>query len=136
MQWKWPHSRRRAPATINFNHAATRCAGPTPVGMFAAAASPAGLFDAAGNVWEWCSNALPTDLLAQAWRIEAALRSAAQPVAQVSENPVDQALRGGSYFDAAVNCRVAYRNLRPPVSGVNVNVGLRLVRCVLPHSEP
>ncbi len=134
-QWKWPHSRQRAPAAIAFNHSATRCAGPTPVGMFAAAASPAGLFDAAGNVWEWCSNALPAELLAQAWRSEGARRRAGQAIEQVPDMPADQALRGGSFNATAVSCRVACRDHQPP--GVDdYSIGLRLVRCVLPHSEP
>ena len=43
------------------------------------------------------------------------------------------ALRGGSYNNTADNCRVAYRNQQQPDNDNN-NIGLRLVRCVLPHA--
>lgn len=76
----------------------------TPVGSYPAGATPAGLMDMAGNVWEWCLNdyedsELMPDNLAdeqQQW-----LRGGSNAW---------KALRGGSCYDGSSLCRCAGRS--------------------------
>ncbi|MEG3988013.1 SUMF1/EgtB/PvdO family nonheme iron enzyme [Microcoleus sp. S28C3] len=81
----------------------------TDVGSFPP--NPFGLYDMHGNVWEWCSdkwhgnyNAAPTD--GSSWETG-------------TDN--NRVLRGGSWTDAAVSCRSAYRI---PSSAVGRSWGL------------
>ncbi|MGH7493051.1 MAG: SUMF1/EgtB/PvdO family nonheme iron enzyme [bacterium] len=74
----------------------------TPVGAYPAGATPEGLMDMAGNVWEWMENPYKKD-----------------------ENA--RALRGGSWNDDAVNLRCAARNNLPPGNYWN-DYGFRVVR--------
>ena len=107
------------PGPIDFHHGATRFDQPSPVGCFALGAAAHGVFDAAGNVWEWCANTADAPGMARA---------------QVQVND-EIALRGGAFHDATLNCRPAYRNHDLPVNG-NYDIGVRLVRLWLPHSAP
>ena len=121
------------PGPLDFNHANTRWGWPSPVAVFSASFTHQGVADAHGNVWEWCSNALPDEAAA------AGYAGSGQTTAAARWDPLDgaslRALRGGAYDSAAVNCRVACRNHDLPDYG-NYDFGLRLVRCELPHSEP
>ncbi|MDZ7266267.1 MAG: SUMF1/EgtB/PvdO family nonheme iron enzyme [candidate division KSB1 bacterium] len=73
----------------------------TPVGSYPAGATPEGLMDMAGNVWEWMENWYDKD---EDWR----------------------ALRGGSWRDSTVNLRCAARNGVNP-DGNWDSVGFRVV---------
>ncbi|GAB4414103.1 MAG: formylglycine-generating enzyme family protein [Anaerolineae bacterium] len=87
----------------------------TPVDAYPGGASPYGVMDLIGNVWEWCSSLFVDypyapndgreDLNAEGWRV----------------------LRGGSWFDMEWGARAARRLSGPPDS-LGRNTGFRVVR--------
>ncbi len=84
-------------ANYNQNEGAT-----TPVGRYPDGATPEGLYDMAGNAWEWTENKLNSDDSARA-------------------------LRGGSWYNNPVNLRCSARNVIHPANSLN-NFGFRVVR--------
>ena len=85
-----------------------------PVGSFPEGATPLGVHDIAGNVWEWCSDRYgeyPTDA----------------PKDYVGPNEGDlRVLRGGSFLDAEDDLRSAFRNRNFPRGRLG-SVGFRVV---------
>jgi uncharacterized protein (TIGR02996 family) len=86
----------------------------TPVGSYAA--NPWGLYDIHGNVWEWCSDWYQADYYAHSSAID-------PPGPARGERRV---LRGGSWLNQALNCRLARRDQYSPDFRYNDN-GFRVV---------
>lgn len=77
-------------------------AGPDAVGSWPAGATPEGVHDLAGNVWEWCRD----------WHGEYPHRDETDPLGP--EEGSGRVLRGGSFIDIPRLLRGAYRNYDPP----------------------
>ena len=98
---KYPWSNQK-PSPEHANYAETGLRGhPTPVGLFPAGATPDGVLDMAGNVWEWT---------ASNWNDKAY-----------------KTLRGGAFSNSARNLRAAYRNVDAS-DGRNDSIGFRCLR--------
>ncbi len=89
-------------------------AGPSPVAASPAGASPSGVLDLAGNVWEWVSSAYaPYPYDAEDGREQSSL--------------AERALRGGSYASPASHLRCAARSRSYP-GRLAPHIGFRLAR--------
>ncbi len=84
----------------------------TAVGLFPKGESPAGILDASGNVWEWCSTR---------WR-----DTYDAPEDNALEGDAVRVLRGGSFANDSVGARCAYR-VRDDPDGIDRLIGFRLV---------
>ncbi len=86
-----------------------------PVGSFAA--NGYGLFDMAGNSFEWCNDRFSSDYYGSS--------PSTDPPGPVAG--ADRVLRGGFWGDSAFFCRISSRGPNPPTAGVSV-IGFRCVR--------
>lgn len=93
----------------------------TPVGLFPDGATPEGLMDLTGNVWEWCSDWFDAGEYA---------RRAGQGVRNPPGPPKEdyKVLRGGSWYNEAPVVRCAYRDDLRPDDYVYDNYGFRVAR--------
>jgi len=96
---RYPWWGYESPNPSRANYRGTGTSAPTPVGLFPAGATPDGIHDLAGNVWELTYNRDGEQILA----------------------------RGGSWADGASDLRAAYRLRLDPASRVD-NIGLRCAR--------
>jgi len=95
-EYPWADEKRKPDSKLlNYNE---NVGATTPVGRYPEGATPEGLYDMAGNVWEWCSD----------------------PVGS------DRVLRGGDWGSGAGGCRSAFR-LRFTPGDRRDCVGFRLV---------
>ena len=96
--YPWPEERGEAtPALLNYNN---NVGATTPVGSYPEGATPEGIYDMAGNVWEWCSD----------WHGERG--SFTKPLGL--ETGSFRVLRGGNWFSDARYCRSAFRDYVTP----------------------
>lgn len=93
---------------------------PRPVGLLTPNAW--GLFDMAGNLWEWCHDRGKADLGAQ---------PATDPVIGAATGTPNHVLRGGSWHSPAYKLRAAYREFMSPTNGGGSD-GFRCVRGLPP----
>ena len=123
----WP-----TPAHANY----TRYVGDstTPVGQYPA--NGYGLYDMAGNAWEWCLDAYDADFYAESENSRNPI-AGGETVQELRDNftsiPTDpgRVLRGGSQASASRNLRVADRNSGSPTF-IGSAIGFRCVRDITP----
>ncbi len=88
------------PSRLNYNRSGI--GHPTPVGVYPLGSTPEGIYDMAGNVWEWCDSVY-------------------------REGSESRVLRGGSFIDGVPLVRSAYRILHQP-GDRNFYIGFRVAR--------
>ena len=117
VKWPWGDSSRKNAAKILENEEsqsnAESPAGPVPVGSFPQGASVFGVFDMAGNVWEW------TDSLYLPYKNNLDLDVRFQKQYRV--------LRGGSWKNILENTRTTFRHPLSPDTKLP-NIGFRCAR--------
>jgi formylglycine-generating enzyme required for sulfatase activity len=122
MEYPWGN----APADpARANYAASNIGDTTPVGSYPPTGN--GLFDMAGNVWEFCADEWQTDYYAHSPidnPVAGGAMFANQAFLRITTRRV---IRGGSWGGAPVNLRVAYRDSHPP-TGAGPHVGFRCAR--------
>jgi formylglycine-generating enzyme required for sulfatase activity len=87
---------------------------PTPVGIYPLGSTPEGVYDLAGNNWEWCED----------WFSPYSEVALINPLAPKEASL--RVIRGGSWFSYARGCRGTYRDRREPEFRLN-NLGFRVV---------
>lgn len=136
VQKRWPHELsegEETPGALDFNHADTRWCNLSPVGVFSSGMTTLGVADAAGNTWDWCSNAMGAD--AAAGYADHRRQEATCIPTKEDDRATFRALRGGSAMDSSGASRVACR-FRVHPGGFGRFFGVRLVRTVQPHFGP
>jgi len=90
----------------------------TPVGLYPKGATPEGVHDLAGNVWDWCSD----------WYGPYTGNEQADPGGPVNDTRASAArgLRGGAFGDLPQFVRCAYRGRDDP-GGRDYDIGFRVV---------
>ena len=94
---------------------------PTPVGVYPVGATPEGVLDLAGNVWEWCADGY----VGAYYRACESLGTVKNPIGP--DTGAGRVLRGGSWYYDAGGCRSAYRNSGQPDNRIG-NIGFRCAR--------
>jgi formylglycine-generating enzyme required for sulfatase activity len=114
----WPWGNEWDPNKCNSSEA--KLGGATPVGTYPDGASPYGVLDMVGNVWEWC---------ADWWDAEAYEKRKGEDVRDPTgpESGSARVVRGGAWSYDRRSCRAACRSWREP-AGFDDFLGFRVVR--------
>jgi formylglycine-generating enzyme required for sulfatase activity len=104
------------PKRCNFDN---KVGGTTPVGSYPEGATPEGVRDLAGNVWEWVQDS---------WYANYKDAPADGSARDCSDADVDRVIRGGSWRHSAHGCRSASRVMRVPDDDSVDFLGFRCVR--------
>jgi formylglycine-generating enzyme required for sulfatase activity len=107
------------------NYAASHIGGTSPVGSYAP--NGFGIYDLAGNVWEFCVNEWRADFYAQSPTSNPVAGDLCQLNLDYRNVATRRVIRGGSWEGAPLDLRVAYRDSHPP-EGAGGHVGFRCVR--------
>ncbi|MBQ0942258.1 SUMF1/EgtB/PvdO family nonheme iron enzyme [Ideonella sp. 4Y16] len=100
---------------------------PSPVGCCSASHTPHGVADVAGQLSNWCANALPFELLHQGYRTEQA-QAAIDQTGKGERAEEWLAVRGGGFHNPAARRRPSYRSHFHPPGNMSDVLGVRLVR--------
>ena len=129
---KYPWGDTITPADANYNDSGI--GDTTPVGAYAA--NGYGLYDMAGNVWEWCLDVLDLDFYAASHDSRNPI-AGGETIQELRDNfttiPTypSRVLRGGSWGNGAQYLRVANRNSNSPTYS-NDLYGFRCAAAVTP----
>lgn len=105
------------PTPERANYHDTGLARTSPVGTFPMGATPDGLLDMAGNVWEWVVDYYQRDYVGATHDGESRQGGSDQP----------RIVRGGGWYSLAINLSSAYRDWHSPVVRTPY-IGFRIVR--------
>ena len=124
---KYPWGDTIDPTKANYNW---NVGGTTPVGSYPA--NEYGLYDMAGNAWEWCLDEYDEDFYRTSPRRNpiAGANNVPEVLNAFANNNLTNAyrvLRGGSWSNYARNVRVAYRNSLSPTNSYS-SMGFRCAR--------
>ena len=131
---KYPWGNTISPADATYRGSGSGIDDTIPVGQYPP--NVYGLYDMAGNVWEWCLDAYDADFYAASDNSRNPI-AGGETIQELRENftsiPTDisRVLRGGSWFSNAQDLRVAGRGWPSPSSSL-VNIGFRCARAVTP----
>ena len=114
----YPWGEKADPNYANYDD--TGIGGPSAVGAFPGGASPYGLLDLSGNVWEWSRSLYGARDYKYPYQPEKK-----REALQASRN-IDRVLRGGAFIHDSDRAHCSYRKRHAPY-GRNALVGFRLV---------
>jgi formylglycine-generating enzyme required for sulfatase activity len=109
------------PTPERANYDQTKVGRPTPVGLFPRGATPEGIQDLAGNVWEWIAD----------WYAPDYYRSSPRANPQGPNGGTYRVLRGGAWLVGSWNLRSAVRLRGVPMDRL-VTFGFRCAREIIP----
>lgn len=109
------------------NYAASGIHTTTPVGSYPP--NPYGLYDLAGNVWEYCLDEWQANYYAVSPRANPIAGDSGLDYEDVTRVTTRRVIRGGSWGGDPVNLRVSYRDSHPPTEAGS-HVGFRCVRAL------